>query len=97
MFGIDWNNPQTMWLNYTNLALGVVTLICFVAVGYNIVRELLDQRQKHKAMDRELKDMLAAQGHAMEVPGLGWTMADGGEPVHPPVFKRPPTPREKKQ
>ena len=27
MFGIDWGNSQTLWLNLTNLALGIVTLL----------------------------------------------------------------------
>jgi len=96
MFGIDWNNPQTLWLNLTNLGLGLVTLACVAAVGWNIVREILEKRAKATAADRELKEMLAAQAHAMNVPGLGWTMADGGEPVPPPVFKRPPTPKDGK-
>jgi hypothetical protein len=28
--------------------------------------------------------------HMMQVPGLGWTMADGGEPVDPPAEKKNP-------
>ena len=96
MFGIDWNNPQTLWLNWTNLALGVVTLICVAAFGYNLVKQILLQRQSSKAIDKELGAMLASQAHAMDVPGLGWTMADGGQPAPPSVFKRPPTPRGKK-
>ena len=95
MFGVDWNDPQTLWLNLTNLALGVVTLICIGAVGWNIVRELAARRVKNTAMDAELKQMLAKEGHAMQVPELGWTMADGGQPVPPPVFDPPPVPKKK--
>ncbi|MBA3974642.1 MAG: hypothetical protein C0504_10550 [Candidatus Solibacter sp.] len=60
-----------MWLNLTNVGLGVVALVCVVAVAYNIVSELLIR--KHAARTND--------SHAMHVPELGWTMADGGEPV----------------
>ena len=95
MFGIDWNNPQTLWLNLTNLGLGIAALVCVAAVAWNVVREVIEQRQKSSAVDRELKTMLSTQGHAMNLPDLGWTMADGGEPVPPPVFKTPPAPKQK--
>lgn len=95
MFGIDWNDPQTLWLNLTNLGLGIAALVCVGAVAWNVVREVIEQRQKSTAADRELKDMLASQGHAMNLPDLGWTMADGGEPVPPPVFKTPPVSKKK--
>ena len=94
MFGVDWNDPQTLWLNLTNLALGVAALVCVAAVGFNIVRELLARRHAH-ASDKELNGMLAAQSHAMHMGDLGWTMADGGEPTTPPVFTRPPESRKK--
>lgn len=73
MFGVDWTNPETLWLNLTNLGLGIVTLICVIAVGYNIAVEYW---LKHRAAASE-------RTHAMHVPELGWTMADGGEPVEP--------------
>ncbi len=95
MFGVDWNDPQTLWLNLTNLGLGVAALICVGAVAWNVVREVIEQRRTSRAADHELKDMLAAQGHAMNLPDLGWTMADGGEPVPPPVFKTPPVSKKK--
>lgn len=90
MFGIDWNNSQTLWLNLTNLGLGIAALACVAAVAWNVVREVVEQRAKSTSVDREMKDMLSAEGHAMNLPDLGWTMADGGEPVPPPVFKTPP-------
>ena len=94
MFGLNWNDPQTLWLNLTNLGLGIATLICVGAVAWNIIRELAERRQTASSMDREMKAMLSNEGHAMHLPELGWTMADGGEPA-PPVFKRPPQPRQK--
>lgn len=71
MFGLDWSDPQTLWLNLTNAGLGVVTLVCVVAVAYNVASELWIRRHATETND----------SHAMHVPELGWTMADGGEPV----------------
>ncbi len=70
MFGIDWSNSQTLWLNLTNAALGVVTIICagFIAKG------ILMQFGFFAVRDKE-------DYHVLNVPGLGVTMADGGEPV----------------
>lgn len=66
-----------------NVALGVVTLVCCVAVGLGVVRELAAKRKKNAALsklDREVTDLMASfDGHAFDVPGLGLTMADGGE------------------
>jgi len=77
------NDPQTYWLTITNIGLGLATLICLVAVGVGIVQELA-ARRKQKAesakLDREVAALVASyDGHAFDVPGLGLTMADGGE------------------
>jgi hypothetical protein len=69
----DLSDPNTFWLNVTNIALGVVTLICCVVVGYGVVQEILVRVRKHKA--NEVDD------HAILVNGLGLTMADGGERI----------------
>jgi hypothetical protein len=69
------NDPATYWLTFTNIALGVVVLICCVAVGIGIFQELAAKHKRHvaaAAMDQEL-------AHLFHVPGLGVTMADGGE------------------
>jgi hypothetical protein len=77
------NDPSTFWLNFTNLALGVVTLICLAAVGVGILQEVAARRKKRIALtklDSEVADLVASyDGHAFNVPGLGVTMADGGE------------------
>lgn len=79
------NDPSTYWLNVTNIALGVVTLICCVAVAFGVAQELVARRKKRAAMsrlDREVADLVSSyDGHAFNVPGLGITMADGGEPA----------------
>ena len=80
------SDPSTYWLNITNIALGVVVLICCVAVAIGVVQELAAKRQKHTALsklDSEVADLVAGfqDGHAFNVPGLGVTMADGGDPL----------------
>ena len=74
------NDPSAYWLNLTNAALGIVVLICCVMVGFGVVQELAARRKKRaaeNALDREVSDLF--DGHAFHVPGLGVTMADGGE------------------
>jgi hypothetical protein len=86
MFGVNWSDPETYWLNITNAALGVVVLLCVAAVAIGVLQELYARRKlRTHALDREVKDLLASYGdnHAFDVPGLGLTMADGGEPVDP--------------
>ena len=63
MFGLDWSDPQTLWLNLTNIGLGIVALVCVVAVAYNVASELWSR--KHAAGTDD--------AHAMHVPELGWT------------------------
>ena len=78
------SDPSTYWLTATNIALGVVVLICCGAVALGILQELAARRKKRAAMsqlDREVTDLVAGfqDGHAFHIPGLGVTMADGGE------------------
>ena len=72
MFGVNFFDPQTVWLNVTNLALGVVTLLSIIAVGWGVATELFARARKTAP---------AADDHAFAVPELGWTMADGGKKV----------------
>jgi len=80
------NDPSTYWLTLTNIALGLVTLICCGAVAFGILQELAAKRRKHAALsrlDNEVSDLVASfDGHTFAVPGLGLTMADGGEELH---------------
>ena len=71
----DLNDPNTFWLNVTNIALGIVTLICCVAVGYGVLQEVLVRVRKRKA------SLAKADDHSLLVTDLGITMADGGVPV----------------
>jgi hypothetical protein len=82
MFNVDWQNPETLWLNLTNLGLGLVLLGCVAAIAYGVVREWAARRHTATAMDNELRQMLASTNvtHVFRSPELGLTMADGGEP-----------------
>jgi hypothetical protein len=81
------SDPSTYWLTVTNIGLGVVTLLCCVAVAFGVAQELAARRKKRASMsklDGEVADLVAGfDGHAFNVPGLGITMADGGEPLKP--------------
>jgi hypothetical protein len=78
------SDPSTLWLTITNAALGVIVLICCVAVGIGVFQEIAAKRKKATAMstlDREVNDLVASfqDGHTFRLPHLGVTMADGGE------------------
>ncbi len=72
---MDWATTQTFWLNVTNIALGVICLTCIVLVSGAVVREVLKRAKARGSVMPEL------DSHTLAVPGLGTTMADGGEPV----------------
>ncbi len=77
------SDPSAYWLNFTNIALGILVLICCGAVAFGVLQELAARRKKAASMsklDREVADLVSSyDGHAFNVPGLGLTMADGGE------------------
>jgi len=78
------DDPSTYWLNVTNIALGLVVLICCGAVALGILQELAARHRRRaaeSALDREVAGLAAdyTGGHIFHVPGLGVTMADGGE------------------
>jgi hypothetical protein len=81
----------TFWLNMTNFALGMVTVLALVVVFSAVCWDLL-VRKVHapgtnrgldlNTLDDELRAMLRGS-HTMYEPGLGLTMADGGEKIEP--------------
>ena len=78
------SDPSTYWLNITNAALGLVTLICCIAVGIGVLQELAARRKRSASLsklDSEVSHLVASlgDGHAFHIPSLGVTMADGGE------------------
>jgi hypothetical protein len=80
MYGAD--GPDTFWLNFTNIALGLVTLACVIVVAGGAAHELL-QRFKRRALAEK-------DDHAFVTPSLGLTMADGGKRIdeHEPAPKK---------
>lgn len=79
------NDPSTYWLGVMNIVLGLVVLICCGALGVGVFQEIVARRRKRAAdagLDREVSDLVASyDGHSFDVPELGLTMADGGEPA----------------
>jgi hypothetical protein len=69
----DLSDPNTFWLNVTNISLGLVTLICLAVVGYSVVQEVLVRYRNRKTIE--------ADDHAFLATDLGLTMADGGERI----------------
>ncbi len=64
-------DPSGDWLDFTNFILGVTTLICVLVVAWAGVKEFAKRTARKPA----------ANPHALDVPELGMTMADGGEPL----------------
>ncbi len=86
MFGVNWNDPQTLWLNYTNLGLGLVVLACIGVAAYAFWAEFAARLQAKAAgdVDSHVRKLMADMSpHAFHSPELGMTMADGGEPEKP--------------
>ena len=87
------SDPSTYWLTVTNVVLGIVTLICCVAVAVGVLQEVMARRKKAASLsniDREVADLVSSfdDGHAFPLPELGMTMADGGEPTTKPTARK---------
>ncbi len=83
-------DPDTFWLNFTNIALGAVVLVCVLAVALGVVYDLVQRRRARvradTELDRELRDLVAgfqSDPRMFQSPDLGTTMADGGEIRNP--------------
>lgn len=70
------NDFDTFWLTATNIALGLVTLVCLVVLGRGLFLDL-----KARLATRRARLAVPVDDHAFVVPMLGVTMADGGERV----------------
>lgn len=61
---------DTTWLNFTNFALGIVVLLSAIVIGYVFATELYNKfKLRH------------SNAHALYIPDIGLTMADGGEEI----------------
>jgi hypothetical protein len=82
-----------MWLNITNFALGIVTLIALLVVFFAVGWDLLVRQVRRtpevdlRSIGADLKAILHGGSHSFSVPELGLTMADGGERIAPPNKK----------
>ncbi len=101
MFGVNWSDSQTLWLNIINLSLGLVAVVCCAAIGYGVIQDLRERARKkvfNQALDHEVGTLVKGfDGHVFNMPGLGLTMADGGEPLDKPAAapkKSAKTPRK---
>ena len=75
----DW----VFWLNVTNIALGAVVILAVLLVVSAVFWEIMIRRKKSNdaaGVDAGLEDVLQ---DGRLVPGLGVTMADGGERINP--------------
>ena len=86
MAGENW----AMWLNITNFALGIVTLVALLLVFFAVGWDLLVRQVKHvstrvdlRNVDADLRALLEGS-HSFAIPELGLTMADGGEKIEQP-------------
>jgi hypothetical protein len=73
------------WLSLTNIGLGIAVLLAMLAVGYGLVWEFVLKRKRARDLAMSLSERQARVqeelAHHLPIPELGWTMADGGEPV----------------
>ena len=69
------NNPATFWLTVTNVSFGVVIAVFAALVLGGLVLAVVARVRVW------VRRPGVADPHTLEVPGLGTTMADGGEPV----------------
>lgn len=69
----NFNDPNTFWLNVTNIILGLVTVICCAAVGRGVYQDLRARFRRRVPA--------TVDSHAFVIRELGITMADGGKRV----------------
>ena len=76
-------DSDTFWLTVINAILGLVTLICVVAMGSGLYQDV-----KARVLARR-RVRVTADDHAFVLPKLGITMADGGERIDVPQATKP--------
>lgn len=82
---LNWSDPDSTWLNITNIVLGVVVALCVLVMAGGIVHEFVSRIRKRRRIEAEIdRDMrLLNDDRAFHSPNLGITMADGGEKHEP--------------
>ena len=69
----DLSDPRTYWLNITNIGLGLVVLVCLIALVRGVLFDILERFSGKAGVP------VSEDDHAFFEPELGLTMADGGE------------------
>jgi hypothetical protein len=79
----DW----TFWLMMTNYALALVTVVAVIlvvgAVSWDIIVKKAHRVHTIETVNADWEALLRSP-HSFDVPGLGLTMADGGEKLNEP-------------
>ncbi len=78
MLALLLETSEESWLNMTNGILGLITLVCVLVVAFGVFQTVMD---KIRARAGRRAHFVYDETHAMTVPELGLTMADGGEPT----------------
>lgn len=68
-------DSATLWLTITNAGLGIVTVVCIIAVGVTVAREVFAHARETVRIPHLQDD------HAFMLSDLGITMADGGTSI----------------
>ena len=76
MFGLLLSDEA--WLNGTNALIGIVAGIALVAICSAVFHDIMINIRKRA----QARQHFVFDHHAMHVPELGLTMADGGESVN---------------
>ena len=76
----DSNDPAVLWLNIMNFALALVCLVCIGVIAVAVAREIA-ARLRVRARLTGTVEKPALDDHGFFTPDLGYTMADGAEPV----------------
>jgi hypothetical protein len=83
MLSQDW----TFWLMMTNYALALVTVLAVIlvvgAVSWDVIVKRVRRVHTIETVHADWETLLRSP-HSFDVPGLGLTMADGGEKLNEP-------------
>ncbi len=66
-------NSNSVWLTVTNIALGLLVLLCCVVIGRSAIREFRRRAKEKRELSR------VPNNHLAGLKNLGITMQDGGE------------------
>ena len=76
----DPNDPAVLWLNIVNFALALVCLVCIGVIAVAVAREIATRLRLRAPLTGPVETP-ETDDHGFFAPDLGYTMADGGEPV----------------